>query len=223
MNIIDILKERLCDPEDQFTERKEKGVSTEDIADTLVAFANTLPLGHEGVLFIGVADSGELKGVENSDKMQRNIQRIAANRCYPPISLQHIVVLKVEGIEIVAVVVPASETKPHFAGQAIIRVGSQNIRASDEILNQLIASRNTKARLILDAMNQKQKVTLRLIGVSPMNGIVPVEAEIKECNVHYVRLTTSSGPKSFPLSRTELCWDENKDRLSIEAYSEFRS
>ncbi len=52
------LLERLQDSEDAFVERKPQAVSTEDACKTLVAFANSLPDGREGILFIGISDKG---------------------------------------------------------------------------------------------------------------------------------------------------------------------
>jgi predicted HTH transcriptional regulator len=82
------LLERLKDPEDLLTERKSQGVSNEDICKTLVAFANSVPDDRHGILFVGISDKGDLAGVENPDKLQKDIQRLAETRCYPPISVQ---------------------------------------------------------------------------------------------------------------------------------------
>jgi len=57
------LKRRLSDFEDGWTERKEQGVSTDDVRKTLVAFANSVPDGEEAVLFIGISDKGKITGV----------------------------------------------------------------------------------------------------------------------------------------------------------------
>ena len=55
---------------------------------TLVAFANSVPLDREPVLFIGVKDDGALTGVLNPENAQKDIQTWATELCYPPISVR---------------------------------------------------------------------------------------------------------------------------------------
>jgi predicted HTH transcriptional regulator len=222
MSILQLIRDRLSDAEDQFTERKEKGVSYEEIAETLVAFANKLPQGHEAILFIGVSNSGEIKGVDSADKMQKYVRQVAESRCYPPIPLARIVVLNEPQGSVVAVVVSASVNKPHFAGPAYVRVGSQNVRASDEMLNQLLDTRNSKASVLLDALSNEEPISLKIVGPNTVVGITIVEAKIRECNSHYVRLYSGQNAWAFPLKRIELSWDENYNRLTVEAYSEYQ-
>jgi hypothetical protein len=57
--------------------------------------------------------------------------------------------IPVSNSEIVAVVVPFSTNRPHFAGHAFVRQGSESVEASREIFNELIASQNDKAQRIL--------------------------------------------------------------------------
>ena len=77
------LKLRLSDFEDGWTERKEQGVSTDDVRKALVAFANSVPDGEEAILFIGVSDKGEVTGVDNVEKRQKSFSKTAAEWCYP--------------------------------------------------------------------------------------------------------------------------------------------
>lgn len=129
MSLID----RLRDSEDQLTERKEAGVSYEEVAKTIVAFANSLRDDQEGILFIGVADNGAIKGVSNPDKKQKWVSHIARETVFPSVPIeQH--VLEVDGQAVVAVLVRRSYCGPHFAGPAYIRVGSQSLVASDAVL-----------------------------------------------------------------------------------------
>ncbi len=136
----DEIKRRLADFEDGWIERKQKGVSTDDIRKTLVAFANSIPDGEEAILFIGVANDGKITGVDNPEKRQREVSKTALEWCYPPIK-HTIRVIEVDGYQVVAVIVQSSQNKPHFAGPAFIRVGSRSMRASDEMFQSLIELR----------------------------------------------------------------------------------
>jgi predicted HTH transcriptional regulator len=95
--------------EDGFTERK-RGVAEDDVVPTLVAFANSVPLDREAVLFVGVDRTGKPHGVQNADESQRKIGRWIG-QCYPPIKVET-TVLSIDGVEILALVVRASDDRP---------------------------------------------------------------------------------------------------------------
>jgi hypothetical protein len=176
------LKRRLSDFEDGWTERKENIKGTDDIRKTLVAFANSVPDGDEAVLFVGVADNGNVIGVDNPENVQRSVSKTASEWCYPPI--KHTArVIEVSGkrvVAVVAVIVQASHDKPHFAGPAFIRSGSQSKKASEEVFKQLIASRISKARPLLEAMRKGERVI-----VSRCYYVTLVDCAIVECTEHY--------------------------------------
>lgn len=144
----DELLTRLRDAEDNYVERKPDGVNQEQLRRTLTAFANTLEPEQTGVLFVGIHDrTGAVMGVANSDAVQRRL-REAAETCYPPV--RYVArVLNAEGSMVVAVEVSGSDVRPHFSGPAFVRRGSESVNASPEQLDELIASRNDKARAIL--------------------------------------------------------------------------
>jgi predicted HTH transcriptional regulator len=126
------LMSRVTDLEDQFTERKLEGAGGSEFKKTIVAFANSLPANRTGVLFVGITDAGKMVGVENSDSLQRNIRRLAENECYPAIYVD-MMALNVGGRIVVAVSVSPSTLKPHFAGAAYIRRGSESIAATPQL------------------------------------------------------------------------------------------
>lgn len=45
--------------EDNFVERKSEGLRDAEMRQTVSAFANAVPAGREGVLFIGIHDNSE--------------------------------------------------------------------------------------------------------------------------------------------------------------------
>lgn len=58
---------RLNQFEDQFVERKTANDKS-DWLKTVVAFANSAPVGYPAILFIGVRDNGTLEGDVNLDR-----------------------------------------------------------------------------------------------------------------------------------------------------------
>src|SRR6266571_8938987 len=76
---------RLRDAEDSFVERKESCQPTK-IKRTAVAFANSLPQGRDGVIFVGVCDNGDpLPPGDFKVKPAEEKARQALGECYPKI------------------------------------------------------------------------------------------------------------------------------------------
>ncbi len=143
------LLRRLKHHEDGFTERKLEGVGSREFRKAIVAFANSLPPNRTAILFVGVANSGEIRGVENPDKLRRTLRNIAENDCYPPIWIDT-QPLETHGKTIVAVVVEHGSRKPHFAGPAYIRRGSESLNATEEVYKELLLSQDDKRSWLLD-------------------------------------------------------------------------
>ena len=184
------LSERLSDPEDRLVERKPNRPGKSDIKRTLVAFANSVPEGRTGVLYMGVTDAGEICGVANADDIQREIRRIAQDECYPPIAVDFEVITK-DGKSVVAAIVSESAMRPHFAGPAYVRRGSESLNATSEILNDLLASRNSVVRTLQN--NIGQLCTVVAIGKqlghyfpTDMNQVDEKEYTITKVTPHYV-------------------------------------
>lgn len=138
----------LSQSEGELIERKEALPNPRQLRKTLVAFANSIPDGGFAVLFIGVKDNGEVSGVQGIDDAQKTIRSTAEQDCYPPIKLS-ISTIPNEGKEVLAVVIPCSLERPHFAGHSFVRRGSECVSASKEMLDEMIAMRNDKTRRIL--------------------------------------------------------------------------
>jgi len=214
------LHRRLTNFEDGWTERKEKGVSTDDVRKTLVAFANSVPDGEEAILFVGVANDGKITGVDNPEKAQKSFSKTATEWCYPPIK-HNARVIESNGVHVVAVIVQASPNKPHFAGPAFVRNGCESKKASEEIFNQLIASRNSKARPLLEAMRKGEKITVfywshgrdnRLVGASPYP-----DSTVIECTPHYVEFQQgTSQPISTDYDRITLKRNHVTNQLQVD-------
>jgi hypothetical protein len=206
-------------PEDLLIERKSKGVSTEDICKTLVAFANSTPEDREGVLFIGIADNGVVSGVDDPDGLQKSIRRISETKCYPKVYVQ-CRVLSVNGMSVVAAVVPFSRDRPHFAGPAYVRKGSESVTASAEMLEELITSRNDIARKLLEYRDNETEVLLDLPSPYSVKERMRFRCKVKACNPHFATLSEQNGTiHSVNLANVGLKWE---GQMSMPLITEYR-
>lgn len=125
--------------EHSFVERKTVGDSR-DWVKTVVAFANTLSNEQEGVLFIGATDAGEIESQpSNPDKLQRTFSEKMQNAS--PAVYYTTRTVQENGKECLAVIVPGSPSRPHFAGPPYVRDGSQSVVASSRQYETLRAAR----------------------------------------------------------------------------------
>jgi predicted HTH transcriptional regulator len=145
---------RLDWPESPLIEKK----SEKDHADwpkTLVAFANSTGENERAILFIGASNQRPHKGISTAkaiDEIQLRVSNIAKDKCYPSIKVEFApFTIEQDGEEcrLLAVIVPASTTRPHFAGGAFIRDGSKSRSASEDTYKDLIASHNEVAGKLL--------------------------------------------------------------------------
>ena len=125
------------------------------------------------------------------------------------------------------VIVHGSGDRPHFAGLSYVRVGSQTVEASEDQFRELIAQRQSKARLILEWTGKEVMWISR--NTHPNKSIYQdsVSADITTvvvgCNSHFAtfQMKTSNGPESiqsFPLGRLELGFDHGRGCLQIFYY-----
>lgn len=145
---VEALRARLNSPETQWVERKVKG-DDKVIRKALVAFANSVRDGEWAVLFLGASDNGEHPGVRNADEIQHDVTDLAQNHCYPAIPIRPVVfstVVRGSSVTVVAIEIPASANRPHFAGQSFVRIGSSSVPASVAQFEELIASRQEVVR-----------------------------------------------------------------------------
>lgn len=203
------LQLRLKNVEDRFTERKAPGVSTEDICKTLVAFANSLSENEEGLLFIGIADNGDFIGVPDTDNKQKDIRRCAEDKCYPSIPIQCEVIEEL-GVKILAVTIYPSSNRPHFAGPAYIRKGSESIKASKEMFEELITSRNDKARRLLREKEQGREIVLEMPSPHIRHEKTRYICRIVDCNPYFVKFVEerTNYIHSASIEQMHLSWEE---------------
>jgi hypothetical protein len=189
-----------------------------DWRKTAVAFANSVQVGLPAVLFIGVTDNGEIQTPQsNLDDIQKRFNT-QMQKVYPRI--QYVTKIVTEnGRRALAVIIPGSELRPHFAGLSYVRRGSVTEEASEQQFADLIAQRNSKTALILAWKDKKITVISRTpyrvgVGERPWaDGTIVVN-----CDQFYVTLLASPTDvaESFPLGRVEVSFDNLRHRLKLE-------
>lgn len=213
------LRRRIGDHEDNFIERKPQGANGAELRRAIVAFANSVPEGRDAILFIGVHDNGTVRGCTAPDSVQKTVRKICDQDCYPPIRFTSEVITTDDG-PIVAVIVPASDNRPHFAGPAFVRRGSESVMASEQVFNELVYSRNSKAAAVLRLKNQ----VVIVIGLghrlgSTRRDVFPGhreggEARVLECTSQTVRFQMLDSLRYVmePLDHVEVSYDEERHK-----------
>ena len=146
LNESDLLS-RMRNFEDLLVERKTVK-DEKDWKRAAVAFANSAPIGLPAVLYIGVRDNGEIETPqadleEVAKKFNRHMEKVYPRIAYAP------KVISNDGRQALAVVIPGSESRPHFAGRAYVRRGPESVDASEEQFAELISQSNSKAAFLL--------------------------------------------------------------------------
>jgi hypothetical protein len=199
--------------EDHFVERKVVK-DDKDWKKTAVAFANSAPIGLPAVLYIGVRDNGLIEAPQkNLDEAQKKFNSMM-EKVYPRVPYVT-KIINDGGLQALAVIIPGSESRPHFGGLAYIRRGSESPEASDAQYAELIAQRNSKAHLLLQWKGKNVTVfTLTKDSEIPW----PTDTVLVDCNQFYVTLKKllHEPPISFPLSRVEINFDNLHRTLQLE-------
>jgi hypothetical protein len=211
---------RLTTFEDSFVERKTAGDS-KDWLKTVVAFANSAPVGYPAILFIGVRDDGTVEEETNLDSLQRTLsEKVSA--AYPPIYFMSRV-LRHTGKQFLAVLVPGSASRPHFAGPAFIREGSKSVQSSAAQFETLVAERNSKIREIRKwngKLVRFQRSTAK--GLQAVDALGTIEGKpagkIVDCNLFYVTVEGAAANGrliSIPLGQIEINFDHVSNCLEL--------
>ena len=114
-----------------------------------------------------------------------------------------------------AVVIPGSPARPHFAGLSFVRVGDSTKKASEGQFEKLIAQRLSKVyelnKHLGETANRTQftylKGHLTMIGNS--------SASLLNCNSHFITIDFGGRKESLPLAWIELSYDHISGRLAI--------
>lgn len=210
----DEILRRLPDTEDHFTERKE-AAHERKIRKAIVSFANSVIPEKPGIIYVGVTDRGVIKGLENPDKAQLDISSWAAS-CFPPIPVISRAIA-IDGRTVVAVVVLASDAKPHFGMEGYKRLGCESLPLSVAEVDEWLSYRNSKVRFILEWKGKLVSFQKIKQGMHAVYGPDSGEYKLLDCNPHYVTLESVAYQQKVtePLSRIEFKMDDAKDRLQL--------
>ena len=216
----DDLLSRLATTEDNFIERKRFSDDREWLR-TVVGFANSCPPSFPGVLFIGVYDNGTVETPTkpvNLDSLQKTLsERMIA--AWPPIYYLP-KVLRKDTNEFLAVLVPGSPARPHFAGRSYVRIGSETREASELQFTELLAQRNSKSSAILEWKGMRITAEIRntenLRVMGPTAGFF--EPLVVTCDTYTVKLNNNNSVQTIPLDRVLIGHDDERDRLKLEIY-----
>jgi predicted HTH transcriptional regulator len=199
--------------EDNFVERKTVSDS-KDWLKTAVAFANSVPVGYPAVMFVGVRNDGTVQTAQvNLETLQRSISE-EINKAYPMIYHLHRVLRDSSGNPFIAVIIPGSAERPHFAGQAYIRVGSDSKPASEPQFQNLIAQRQGKTYELLKWKGEPINLVYR---DDPKRLLFkPGSLILEDCNQFYLTYSIEGQRTSISLSNVNLSFDDKWNCLKLE-------
>lgn len=123
---------RIAKGENIHLEFKERPIHENDLAASIVAFANT----DGGQILFGVNDAGEIRGVNDPDALMRFADNVAFNNCEPPVLIVQETVRDEEGRVVVVINVPKGKQRPYRTNRGLyyVRTTSGRRQASREEL-----------------------------------------------------------------------------------------
>jgi len=139
------LIERISNGEDSYTQFKEKGINSRELAKEFVAFSNS----EGGIIIFGVSDDGMVKGLEDYsiDVIGQLIGNVANENVKPPIHPQTRNI-SLENKKLIVVTIRQGINKPYATsgGDYYIKSSADKKKISQEQLRRLFAeSRNLYA------------------------------------------------------------------------------
>ena len=128
-----------------FTESEVVELKSEinsDICKEIIAFANT----KGGTLYIGVADDGQVIGIENTDRAMLQISNMVRDSIKPDVTMfVHYEEHEIDGKQIIAVTVQKGTDRPYYLGSkglkpsgVYVRNGTSSDPATDTAIRKMI-------------------------------------------------------------------------------------
>ena len=147
-------------------EFKNKVPNGERIAKEVIALANT----RGGRLLVGVDDSGEIKGVRDSDEEEYALNEALSTLCRPAVSysIERVPISKKRNVLLVKI--PESKTKPHELidpekpgdrGTVYIRIDEMSMEASKEHV-RLMRTQKRREDVVFE-FGDKEQVLMRYL------------------------------------------------------------
>ena len=119
-----------------------KAMVQDDIKKEIIAFTNC----NGGTVYIGVADNGDILGVENADECALQISNMVRDAIKPDVTMFiHYETLNCDGREVVAVNVQRGTNRPYYLAKkglrpegVYVRQGYSSVPATDTAIRQMI-------------------------------------------------------------------------------------
>ncbi|BDC50643.1 hypothetical protein F183_A29590 [Bryobacterales bacterium F-183] len=205
---------RLKSTEHDFVERKPKSQKGEWL-QVAVAFANSAPIGWPCILFAGASDDGvPQEKPEHLETLVRTVTGVL-DQAYPAI-YRHVVPLTTPEGCCVAVIIPGSPERPHFAGKAYVRREDGIREASADDYQALLAERSGLVRELRQHLGESVR-----LDIGPRMGPRHKRMRLVDCNQWYVTLENLDvdAPKirCLPISRIELNYDPWEKKIVLIA------
>ena len=208
--------------EDSLREKKLES-DLKDLLKTLVAFANSVAPDDTARIFIGECDDGTVQGVTNPDNIQKAVKK-EADKIYPEIRFKT-EVYENDSKRCVRVEIKHNGLAPHFAGAAWVRKGTETIKATDELYQQMVEFRQGKVRELSRWLKQditvegsQQKAFLADPYITSEWSVGVHNATLEVVNSHWVTFKLYTAPrveKSEPMEKLLLSWDDDRKRLKV--------
>lgn len=169
---IDDLYKKINEQEHQQQDFKFRIDSTQKIAKTLAAFANT----DGGILLIGVKDNGKISGCDPEEEFYM-IDGASNLHCSPPVEFTTLLYITDEEKKVLQITVPSSRNKPHSClnqhekWRVYIRQADENFEGNRVISNYLksktpnskrknLISYGPEERMLFDYLSENKHITL---------------------------------------------------------------
>jgi ATP-dependent DNA helicase RecG len=135
------LQTRIEQGEDLHTEFKEWPIHTDDLANSVIAFANT----DGGQLVLGVAADGTIPGVPEPGAVMQVVDQVAYNNSRPPLTIVQETVTTGDGKTVIVVNVPKGDQRPYQTNKDLfyIRTTSGRRRAARQEILRLFQAQES--------------------------------------------------------------------------------
>ena len=136
-----------------------KAIVVEDIKKEIIAFANS----DGGTLYIGVADNGEVVGLDNPDSVALQISNMVRDSIKPDVTMFiHYKTIVEDGKKIVKVDVHRGTDRPYYIGKkgirpegVYVRQGYSSVPASDSAIRLMIKQTDGDSFEAMRSLNQE--------------------------------------------------------------------
>jgi Putative DNA-binding domain len=208
--------------EDSLREKKVES-DLKDLLKTLVAFANSVAPGDTAKIFIGEKDDGTVQGVTSADNIQKRVKK-EADEIYPEIYYRTEVYER-DGKQCVRVDIKHNGLAPHFGGPAWVRKGSQTIKATEQLYQQMVELRQSKVHELKKWLGKS--ITVSWSMASP--GVMGPNWHAFPCEL--INLTAHSctfkekrqgRQQSEPTEWLDLSWDDRGNCLQVYVNPEMK-